>query len=104
MQIDMRIYTVAETKTPYFKRDYSLCDFVVQAQRKADRKSGLFFFLFFVGFMATPPHEVVGVSALAHLCVSEVNGSLGSSIRFCLCFGGSKPRPTGNVVDCGAKL
>lgn len=32
MQIDMRIYTAAETKTPYFKQDYSLCDFVVQAQ------------------------------------------------------------------------
>ncbi|GEM_PF-4113725 len=31
MQIDLRIYTVVETKTPYFKRDYSLCDFVVQA-------------------------------------------------------------------------
>ena len=34
MQIDLRIYTVVETKTPYFKRDYSLCDFVVQAQSK----------------------------------------------------------------------
>ena len=33
MQVDMRIYTVAEAKTPYFKRDYSLCDFVVQAQK-----------------------------------------------------------------------
>ena len=33
-QIDMRIYTVAETKILYFKRDYSLCDFVVQAQSK----------------------------------------------------------------------
>ncbi len=35
MQVDMRIYTAAEAKTPYFKRDYSLCDFVVQAQRDA---------------------------------------------------------------------
>ena len=34
IQIDMRIYTAVETKTPYFKRDYSLCDFVVQAQIK----------------------------------------------------------------------
>ena len=34
IQIDMRIYTAVETKTPYFKRDYSLCDFVVQAQKK----------------------------------------------------------------------
>ena len=36
MQIDMRIYTVAETKTPYFKRDYSLCDFVAQAHKSID--------------------------------------------------------------------
>lgn len=44
MQIDMRIYTVAETKTPYFKLDYSLCDFVVQAQFKTAK------FLLFKGF------------------------------------------------------
>ncbi len=35
IQIDMRIYTELETKIPYFKRDYSLCDFVVQAHEKA---------------------------------------------------------------------
>ena len=52
----MRIYTAVETKTPYFKRDYLLCDFVVQAQRDAgldffesgvflllDRSLGIFF-------------------------------------------------------------
>ena len=45
-QIDMRIYTVAETKTLYFKWDYSLCDFVVQAQKILIRKSGDFFFVY----------------------------------------------------------
>lgn len=38
MQIDLRIYTVVETKTPYFKRDYSLCDFVVQAHNVETKK------------------------------------------------------------------
>ncbi len=37
-QIDMRIYTVAETKILYFKRDYSLCDFVVQAHNVETKK------------------------------------------------------------------
>ena len=48
MQVDMRIYTAAEAKTPYFKRDYSLCDFVVQAQRDAGLdffESGVFYCL-----------------------------------------------------------
>ena len=37
IQIDMRIYTAVETKTPYFKRDYSLCYFVVQAHKRATK-------------------------------------------------------------------
>lgn len=44
MQIDLRIYTVVETKTPYFKRDYSLCDFVVQAQKITVDFVGCYFF------------------------------------------------------------
>ncbi len=40
MQIDMRIYTVAETKILYFKWDYSLCDFVVQAQKPTSFEVG----------------------------------------------------------------
>ena len=48
--------------------------------KKQTAKAVYFFFLFFVGFMATPPHEVVGVSALAHLLVSEANGSFGSGL------------------------
>ena len=49
MQVDMRIYTAAEAKTPYFKRDYSLCDFVVQAQSRASTRKRVveaFSFLF----------------------------------------------------------
>ena len=48
MQIDMRIYTAAETKAPYFKRDYSLCNFVVQAHWKSLETAGFqgFFFAF----------------------------------------------------------
>ena len=43
IQIDMRICTTAEAQTPYFKRDYSLCDFVVQAQKIPFTKvSGIF--------------------------------------------------------------
>lgn len=44
IQIDMRIYTAVETKTPYFKRDYSLCDFVVQAQKRTVDFVGCYFF------------------------------------------------------------
>ena len=50
IQIDMRIYTAVETKTPYFKRDYSLCDFVVQAQKKLlEISQGVFSVIFAFG-------------------------------------------------------
>lgn len=60
IQIDMRIYTAVETKTPYFKRNYSLCDFVAQSHKRATKqmqpvKTPMFSRVF--GFCALQSHN-----------------------------------------------
>jgi hypothetical protein len=45
--------------------ELSFC--AMNQKKRQTAKAVRFFFLFFVGFMPTLPHEVVGVSALAHL-------------------------------------